>query len=131
MDSYTNSIVFKLLRVIIPAHLLTVVLQATWAGSFMSGNMIAVTLHELTARILIGLCLLQIVAAAYLRVRQVCPRWILVSAIGILLAEVIETYSGYRHILVLHVPLAIGIFGGIMRQFFWAMREARPAELSV
>jgi hypothetical protein len=45
--------------------------------------------------------------------------------IAILLAEVLETYSGYRGILVLHVPLAMGIFGGIMRQLFWAVRGTR------
>jgi hypothetical protein len=50
-----------------------------------------------------------------------------ISVIAILLAEVLETYSGYRGILVVHVPLAMGIFGGIMRQLFWAVRGARSA----
>jgi hypothetical protein len=131
MSTNLTSPAIRLLRLIIPINLLTVLLQAVWAGSFMSGNDTAVTLHLLTARVLIGLSMVQIGAAVYLRVRRECPPSIVASTIGVLLAEIIEIYSGYKHILVLHVPLAIGIFGGIMRQLFWVMREAKTAKAAV
>ena len=96
--------ILRLLRGVLSIHLLAVIAQAVAA-----------------------ICLLQIAITALLRVRSGCPTWMLISAIAILLAEVLETYSGYRGILVVHVPLAMGIFGGVMRQLFWAVRETRSA----
>jgi hypothetical protein len=63
MSTNLTSPAIRLLRLIIPINLLTVLLQAVWAGSFMSGNDTAVTLHLLTARVLIGLSMVQIGAA--------------------------------------------------------------------
>jgi hypothetical protein len=117
----------SLLRVVLLIHLLAVIAQATLAGMFLSGSGVALSRHEMTGRAVVGICLLQIAITVLLRVRGECPTWVLISAIAILLAEVLETYSGYRGILVVHVPLAMGIFGGIMRQLFWAVRGTRPA----
>ncbi len=117
----------SLLRVVLSIHLLAVIVQATLAGMFLSGSVMALPLHEMTARALVGICLFQIAIAILLRVRGACPTWMLISAIAILLAELLETYSGYRGILAVHVPLALGIFGGIMRQLFWAVRGTRSA----
>jgi hypothetical protein len=120
--------VLSLLRVVLLIHLLAVITQGTLAGMFLSGSGTALSLHEMTARALMGICLLQIAITVLLRARGGCPAWLLISAIAILLAEVLETYSGYRGILAVHVPLALGIFGGIMRQLFWAVRGTRPAK---
>jgi hypothetical protein len=126
MDSRNDSVrPLSLLRAVLLAHLLTVLTQGVLAGMFLSGNDTAVALHEITGRAVVGICLLQIVITIFLRARGWCPAWLLLYAIGILFAEVLETYTGYRRILVLHVPLAILIFGGIMRQLFWAVGTAR------
>jgi hypothetical protein len=117
----------SLLRVVLLIHLLAVLAQATLAGMFLSGSGVALSRHEITARALVGICLFQIAITVLLRVRGGCPTWVLISVIAIFLAEVLETYSGYHGILVLHVPLALGIFGGIMRQLFWAGRGTRSA----
>jgi hypothetical protein len=119
--------ILRLLRGVLSIHLLAVIAQATLAGMFLSGTATALSWHEMTARAVAAICLLQIVTTVLLRVRSGCPTWMLISAIAILLAEVLETYSGYRGILVVHVPLAMGIFGGVMRQLFWAVRETRSA----
>jgi hypothetical protein len=119
--------VLSVLRMVLLIHLLAVVAQATLAGMFLSGSGMALLLHEMTARGLVGICLLQIAITVLLRVRGGCPAWVLISAIAILLAEMLETYSGYRGLLAVHVPLALGIFGGIMRQLFWAVRGTRSA----
>jgi hypothetical protein len=119
--------VLSLLRVVLLIHMLAVTAQATLAGMFLSGSGMALLRHEMTARAVVGICLLQIAITVLLRVRGGCPTWMPISSIAVLLAEVLETYSGYRGILVLHVPLALGIFGGIMRQLFWAVRGAGSA----
>jgi hypothetical protein len=119
--------VLSLLRLVLLIHLLAVVTQATLAGMFLSGSGVALSLHQMTARALVGICLFQIAITVLLRARGGCPTWVLISAIAILLAEVLEIYSGYRGILAVHVPLALGIFGGIMRQLFWAVRGTRSA----
>jgi hypothetical protein len=126
LRSETKGVV-SVLRVVLLIHLLTVVAQATLAGMFLSGSVVALSWHEMTARGLVGICLLQIVITVLLRVRGGCPTWVLISGIAILLAEVLETSSGYRGILVVHVPLALGIFGGILRQLFWAIRGTLSA----
>jgi hypothetical protein len=119
--------VLRVLRLVLWIHLLTVIVQATLAGMFLSGSGMALSLHEMTARALVGICLFQIAITVFLIARGGCPAWVLISTIAILLAEVLETYSGYRGILAVHVPLALAIFGGIMRQLFWAVRGTRSA----
>jgi len=119
---------FKWLSRILILHLLLVAAQALIAGSFMSGNDAALLFHALVARLILGICVLQIVVTILLRRRGGCPNWVLVSAFAILICEAIEIYSGMRRGLVLHIPLALGIYGGIMRQGFWAIRESRSAK---
>ena len=125
MSTQDNSAkLFGLLRVVLLVHLLTVVAEGALAGMFLSGSN-TVALHEIAGRVLVAICLLQIAITVVLKVRGRCPAWVLPSAIFIFLAEVLEIYAGYRRILVLHVPLAILIFGGIMRQLFWAVGTGR------
>ncbi len=123
---------FKWLSRILILHLLLVAAQAFIAGSFMSGNDAAVFFHALVARLIFGICVLQIAVTILLRRRGGCPNWVLVSAFAILICEVIEMYCGVRRILTMHIPLALGIYGGIMRQGFWAIRESRsPKEATL
>jgi hypothetical protein len=116
---------FNWLKRILIVHLLAVVAQAVTSGTFMSGNHAAVGAHVLVSRILLGICLLQIAVTIILRRRGGCPNWALISAFAILVFEGLEIYFGVRRELILHVPLALGIYGGIMRQAFWAIREVR------
>jgi hypothetical protein len=116
------------LRSVLGIHLLTVVSLGALAGMFLSGNDTAVALHEIGSRVLLGICLLQIVLTALLRAGGKCPPWVLFSAIGVLVAEMLETYAGYQRILILHVPLAILIFGGIMRQLLWLTGTVRASK---
>lgn len=124
----TASKLLGALRSVLAIHLLTVVFLGALAGMFLSGNDTAVALHEIASRVLVVVCLVQIALTVLLRARHACPAWMLPSAIGILIAELVEIYAGYQRILILHVPLAILIFGGIMRHLFWAVGTARASE---
>jgi hypothetical protein len=115
------------LRSVLVIHLLTVLSLGALAGMFLSGNATAFAFHEIGSRVLLGICLLQIVLTASLRVGGGCPPWVLFSAIGILVAELLETYAGYHRVLILHVPLAILIFGGIMRHLLWSVSTGRAS----
>lgn len=128
MNSKSKRSLFDWLKRILVIHLLAVVAQAGIAGMFMSGNDGAVAVHVLVAKLVLGICILQIAVTVVLRRRGECPNWVLASALAILLFEGTEVYFGVQRVLVLHIPIAFGIFGGIMRQAFWAIRETRPAK---
>lgn len=124
----SSGTLFKGLSRILILHLLLVAAQAFIAGSFMSGHDAAVLVHSLVARLILVTCVLQIAITILLHHRGGCPNWVLLSAFAILVCEVIQIYCGMRRSLVLHIPLALGIFGGIMSQVFWAIRESRSAK---
>jgi hypothetical protein len=107
-----------------------VLLQAGFAGMMISGNPTAANLHEFTAKILVLLAFFQMLLAIALRIKAGCPLWVPVASGGLLTAEIIEFSTGPFHHVALHVPLGVAIFGGVLRQLFWAMREATiPTEL--
>jgi hypothetical protein len=65
--------------------------------------------------------------AIALRVKAGCPVWVPVASGGLLAAEIVEFAAGHFHNVALHVPLGVAIFGGVLRQLFWATREATDA----
>ena len=95
------------LRSVLVIHLLTVICLGTLAGMFLSGNATAFSaLHEIGSRFLVGICLIQIVLTALLRMRVDRRDGRLLFPIGILVAELLETYAGYRR--VPHLACAFG-----------------------
>ncbi len=117
-------------RAIVLINLLVVFIQFVFAGQILGGSDSAVTTHGATGLLLVTIAVVQTTMSVFMRVQGVCPRWLVPANIGILLAEVIEAVSGHFHGVALHVPLAVAIFGGIMRQLFWSVLETRvPKEL--
>jgi len=114
----------KGLRIVMTVHVLTVLVQAAFAGMLIGGNHQAANLHELTAKILVPLAFFQMVLAIALRVEACCPLWVPVASGALLAAEIVEFSAGHFHNVALHVPLGVAIFGGALRQLLWATREA-------
>jgi hypothetical protein len=115
-------------RGILLAHALLLLTQALFAGILIGGNGRGLVLHEFAARILVPLAFVQTLAAIATRLRGACPRWVPVASAGLLAAEIVEFAAGHLHHAALHVPLGMAIFGGVLRQVFWAMRVERITE---
>lgn len=114
----------KSYRAIVIFNLLVVFLQFIVAGQMLGGSDFAVNLHGTTGLLLILIAIAQTAVAIVLRTKGIGPTGLIVTNIGIILAEAIEAVCGHFHIVALHVPLAVAIFGGVMRQLFWSVREA-------
>jgi hypothetical protein len=112
-----------ILKTIMLVQVFTVLLQATFAGVLIDGNAHGASLHELTARVLVILAVVQLLVALALRVRGQAPLWVPISSAGLVAAEVIEFAAGHFHLTALHVPLGVLIFGGVLRVLIWVMKE--------
>jgi hypothetical protein len=112
------------LRVVLLVHLLTLLIQASFAGMLIGGDRHGAILHEFTAKILVPEAFIQMVLAITLGMKGGAPAWLPIASVGILAAEVIEFSAGHFHYVVLHVPLGVAIFGGVLRQLLWATRES-------
>lgn len=117
----------KRLRVILAVNLLAIFVQFIIAGLMLGGNTIALKLHGLMGPLLILVTLVQMLLVIAMKRKGICPTWLVGATTGIIVAEVIEAIFGHFHILGIHVPLGLAIFGGVMRQLFWTLREA-PAK---
>jgi hypothetical protein len=107
------------------AQAILFIVQAAFAGSLLAGSAEASRMHELTAKVLVLLAIFQCGAAIALRVKRDAPPSIVVTSVLLVLAEVLEFAAGHFHQVALHVPLGVGIFGGALRQLFWAIEATR------
>jgi hypothetical protein len=117
----------KRLRAVLSLNLLVVFVQFTLAGLMLGGTDLARKMHGITGLLLIVLAVIQTALVIVMRRDGVAPRWLVGANVGILAAEMIEAICGHYHVLGLHVPLGVAIFGGVLRQLFWAM-AIRPQE---
>jgi len=116
------------LRIILSLHLFGVLIQAAAAGQFLSGAEGPVVFHEFTAWAILGLSLVQCVLAA-LWSRRGGPLWFVIASIFLLVAETLQTGSGYGRFLSVHVPLGVILFGGVLWLLVWVFR--RPAQTGI
>jgi hypothetical protein len=117
----------KTYRTVVLINLLVIFTQFGLAGQILGGRGSAVTIHGFTGVLLVLIALVQAALSIGLKANRIGPTWLVVANVGIIVAEVIEAACGHFHNLALHVPLALAIFGGVMRQFFWAVRETPTA----
>jgi hypothetical protein len=123
----------KIYRGVLIVNVSAMLLQSVFAGRLLGGHPRSLLLHERTAKFLVLLAVAQLMLAVYLRMRSNLPRWIPIASAGLLLAEVIEFAAGDLHMLALHVPLGVAIFGGMLRQLLWsagASAHTAPVQLS-
>jgi hypothetical protein len=103
-------------------NVLAMLVQALFAGELISGRPSGPVLHLAMAKFLVLWSVLQLMLAISMKLKSLCPRWLLASVAAVLLAEILEFALGETNHLVLHVPLAVGVFGGAVRQLLWAMQ---------
>jgi hypothetical protein len=114
------------LRVILPLHALGVLAQAALAGQFLSGLEDPVVFHAWTAWAILVVSLAQValaVAASF----GGAPLWFMLTSVFVLLAEALQTGTGYGRFLGVHIPLGVVLFGLVLWQTIFVFRRPAPA----
>ena len=118
------------LRGMIVTNLLLILLQAVFAGRLIEGDARSLMLHGLTARLLVLCGLIQLGVAVQLWRKGIAPRGFAFASAGFVVGLVLTFGAGELHLPALHVPLAIMLFGGLVRQMLWTRNIAeRPSAL--
>jgi hypothetical protein len=109
----------RLVASVQPALLL---LQAAFAGQFLSGLQAAVAWHWINAELLLLVGLIQLVLAVVVWRRR-GPGWPALASALLLAAIFVQLVMGIRHRVAVHVPLGVAIFGLML---WLAIRVRRP-----
>jgi hypothetical protein len=104
------------IRRLVLMNLGLVALQALSAGFFMSGYGSAVTIHAGVAYALQLGALTQAVAAVVLWRRRRVSAWVARDSIGLFVIVLLQVGLGYTKQYWLHIPIGVGLFGGLIRQ---------------
>ena len=107
---------FRWIRWLVAINLGLVALQALSAGFLMSGYTRALTVHAMVAVALELGTLIQAVAGVVLWRRRRVPTWAAGVSIGLFVMVFLQVAVGYQRLYWLHVPIGVGIFGGLTRQ---------------
>jgi hypothetical protein len=114
----------KVYRGILLVNVALMLFQSALAGRMLGGDGRALVFHERTAKLLVIMGCVQLLLATYMRLGSLCPLWVRIASVGLLLAVLIEFAAGEMHNVALHIPLGVAIFGGFLRQLLWSAREA-------
>lgn len=82
----------------------------------MSGYALALTIHRAAAVALQLGALIQIVTAVVLWRQRRVPGWVAGASLGLFAIAFLQTGLGFRRMYWLHVPIGVGMFGGLLRQ---------------
>src|SRR5258708_14266392 len=85
----------KLYRGVLLVNVAGMLLQSVLAGRILTGNGHALVFHERTAKLLVIMACVQLLAAIYMRLRKLCPLWVPLASAGLVLAELIEFAAGH------------------------------------
>ncbi len=113
------------LRIVLPLHALGVLAQAVFAGQFLSGVESPVVFHAWTAWAILVLALAQValsVAASF----SGGPVWFMLASVFVLVAEALQTGTGYGRFLGVHIPLGVVLFGVVLWQTIFIFRKPAP-----
>lgn len=105
-----------MVRRLVLVNLGLVGLQALSAGFLMSGYVSALTVHRIVAIVLQFTVLAQAVAAVVLRRRRRVPAWVAGASVALFLVVFLQAGFGFRKLYWLHIPIGVGLFGGLTRQ---------------
>ncbi len=106
----------KWIRWLVVMNLGLVAVEALSAGFFLSGYEHAVTIHAGVALALQLGALTQAVAAVVLWRRGRVPASVAGASVGLLVIVFLQAGLGYTKRFWLHVPVGVGIFGGLIQQ---------------
>jgi cytochrome b561 len=110
------------LRIILPLHALGVLAQAALAGQFLSGLEDPVVFHAWTAWAILVLSLAQVALAVAASLKG-GALWFMLTSVFVLLAEALQTGTGYGRFLGVHIPLGVVLFGVVLWQTIWVFRK--------
>ncbi len=115
------AVLLVFLRVVLIAHALALLVQSIFAGEFLSGADELVKFHEWAAWLVLGICAIQTgLAALILRSGAAASWWLLIGSVFVLLAEALQTGTGYGQFLRVHIPLGVIVFGVVLLQMMLA-----------
>ena len=106
----------RIVQTLVAGNLGLVALQAVSAGLFLSGVAAAPRLHAIGAVALQAGAFIQAVAAAVLWRRRRVPAAVATASIVLLVMVFLQAGFGFRRLFWLHVPIGVGLFGGLIRQ---------------
>lgn len=112
------------LRVVAVLHAVCAVGQPTLAGIYLDGDVDALALHEINATVVAALGLVQLVAAIVYVWAGHGRRWPMYAAIGILLAEQVQTGLGYEGAVAIHIPLGVSVIAMQILLTVWLFRAS-------
>jgi len=107
------------IRSLVLINLAFVALQPVSAGFFLSGYGRAVTIHRIVALALQFGALAQAVTAVVLWRQRRIPARVAGMSIALVLMVFLQNGLGYSKRFWLHVPIGVGLFGGLIRQAGW------------
>src|SRR5260370_42619744 len=114
----------KIMRIVLIGSVLTMLVQATFAGKMLGGDDQAANLHEMTAKVLVLLGCVQLGMAILLRSMNLWPRWLVAASALLLIAEVAEFALGHLHYVTVHVTIGGGIFGEAVRHMLRSVMQS-------
>ena len=106
----------RLVQQLVVINLTFVALQALSAGFLMSGYAPALKVHAIVAVALQFGAVIQAVAGVVQWRRRRVPAWVAGVSIGLFVMVFLQVGFGYRRWYWLHVPIGVGMFGGLARQ---------------
>lgn len=106
----------RLIQRLVSINLGLVALQAISAGFFLSGYGGSVAVHAGVALALELGALVQAIAAIVLWRRGKVPARVVGFSIGLFVGVLLQVALGYTKQFWLHVPIGVGLFGGLIRQ---------------
>lgn len=117
-----------LLRVLLTAHLISVLAQPVLAGLFLAGDVDAIDFHGVNAGLLdvAAMCAAG-VAVGYVLVGR-GRWWVLPATVLLFLADSMQVAVGYDRMLEWHIPLGVTIVvvSVLLAIWVWSPRAARP-----
>jgi hypothetical protein len=107
-------------RLVASAAAAAMLMQAVLAGLALSGRPAALNAHMFNGAAVFVLSAAEVVIAILLRRAKDLPRWALVASAVLLLGQILQMLSGRFHLLSVHIPLGVGLFGLMMVLAYWA-----------
>jgi hypothetical protein len=118
----------KTLRGVAILNILTLFAQFAFAGWMLGGDDSAVAIHGITGLLLVLVTMLQTGLSVGMKAKGRAPSSLVMTNIGLVVAEVIQGICGYNRVLWIHVPLAAAILAAMHRQLLWSFRETPVTE---
>ncbi len=116
-------VTLTVLRIMAVVHGLSVLAQPVLAGSYLSGDVDALTIHAINADTAAAFGLFQFIAAIVFVWKGRGRQWAIWATLGIALAEEVQIPLGLEGMLAAHIPLGVSIVSMQILLTVWLFRE--------